>query len=279
MSGGGGGTTTVQQELDPAVRPYVQYGLSEAQNIYNSATPSFYPGQTYVGPSQQTQAALTAAQNRAMMGNPLTPAAQNQALSTIQGDYLSGNPFFNDAFNTATAQAKTQFNDSINSINSAASKAGRYGSNAMGQLTDRAAGQYAQALTNTAGTLAYQNYDTERARQLAMAGAAPQLANADYQDINQMLNLGQISEDYSQAALGDAIQRFNFEQNQPYAKLQSFLGAAYGSPMGMTQTQPIYRNSLAGGLGGALAAGTIFGENGQINPTAAGVGGVLGLLG
>lgn len=281
MSGGGGSTQTVQQKLDPAIVPYVTYGLDEAQNLYDSnTTPAFYPGQTFVGPSQQTQSALGAAQNRAIMGNPLTPAAQNQFLSTIEGDYLSsGNPYMQSVFDTSANMAQTKFNDAMNQINSNASMAGRYGSNAMGQLQDRATSQFAQSLANTAGQLGYQNYDTERARQLQTAQQAPAMAATDYQDINQMLNLGQVAEGYQEAALGDSMQRFNFAQNQPYAKLQNYLSAAYGSPQGMETSKPIYRNPVAGALGGALTAGSLFGSGGEINPYAAAAGGALGLLG
>jgi len=276
MSGGGGTNTVTRTELDPAVRPYVQYGLSEAQNLYEApTTPSFYPGQTYVSPSQQTQSAMVAAQNRASMGNPLNPAAQAQALSTIQGNYLGGNPFFSGAFNTAANAAQTSYQDAMNSINSNASKAGRYGSNAMGQLQDRATGQFAQSLTNTAGNLAYQNYDAERARQQSLIGAAPQLAQADYTDINQMLNLGQMSEGYQQAALDDSIQRFNFDQNLPQAKLNSYLNAAYGSPQGGMTTQPTYRNPLAGAIGGGIVGNSLFGGTPLGTAGGAILGGIL----
>ena len=88
---GGGGTTTSKttSELDPTVRPYVEYGLQEAKGLYQTPGPSYYPGQTYIGPSTQTTAALQAAQNRALTGSPLTQAAQQQQLGTVSGQYLS----------------------------------------------------------------------------------------------------------------------------------------------------------------------------------------------
>jgi len=89
MGGGGGGQNTVTRtELDPAVRPYVEYGLSEAQKLYQTPGPSYFPGQTYVSPSGTAQLGLQAAQNRALVGNPLVPAAQAQTLANIQGGYL-----------------------------------------------------------------------------------------------------------------------------------------------------------------------------------------------
>ena len=273
--GGGGGTNTVTRtELDPVMRPFVQYGLQEATRLYQAPDiPQYFPGQTYVSPSQQTQAALQAAQQRAAVGNPLTPAAQAQALNTVQGGYLGGNPFFQGAFRGATQAAQTQYQDAVQQALSNASRAGRYGSGAMGTALDRAGGVFANALTNTAGQLAFENYNQERARQQAMIGAAPTLAGADYEDINKMLQLGQIAEGYQETAIADAVNRFNFAQQAPYQKLQSYLSGAYGAPTGMQVSQPVYRNQFGNIVGGALTGAALGGTPGAL------VGGALGLLG
>lgn len=279
MSGGGGSQTTTQ-ELDPAIRPYVQYGLSEAQRLYQTQAPSYYPGQTFVGPSAQTQQALTAAQQRAVMGSPLLPAAQQQAMNTIQGQYLGGNPFFEGAFQPAARAAQQQYFDALQQARSGASQAGRYGSGAALGLEERAGGQLAQSLSDVAGRLAYQNYEAERARQQAMLGAAPGLAAADYADIERLAQAGQAAEGYQQAALQADINRFNFLQQLPQAQLSQYLGAVYGSPRGSVTTQPVYRNPATGALGGALA-GAQLGSKIPIIGTeiGAGLGGLLGLLG
>lgn len=287
MSGGGsggGGTTTQIQQIDPVMRPFINYGLQEATRLYQAPDiPQYFPGQTYIGPSQQTQVALTAAQQRAAVGNPLTPAAQQQALNTLQGGYLGGNPFFQGAFRAATQGAQTAYQDQVQQALSNASRAGRYGSGAMGTALDRAGSTFANALTNTAGTLAYQNYADERARQQAMIGAAPSLAEADYGDINKMLQLGQMSEGYQQVALEDAINRFNFAQQAPYMKLQSYLSGAYGAPMGSvgSVTSPQYSGNRFGGVLGGAATGAALGSMipGVGTAIGAGVGALGGLLG
>ena len=279
-SGGGGTNTVTRTELDPAMRPFVQYGLEEATRLYQSpGNMQYYPGQTYVSPSQQTQAALAAAQQRATMGNPLVPAAQQAAQQTIQGGFLGGNPFFEGAFRGATQGAQTAYQDATQQALSNASRAGRYGSGAMGTALDRAGGVFANALTNTAGQLAFQNYDTERGRQQAMIGAAPGLAGADYTDINQLLQTGQAAEGYQEAAMADAVNRFNFAQQAPYQKLQSFLSSAYGAPMGMQQVTPVYRNQMGNVLGGALTGAALGGGTGLGAGVGAAIGGGLGLLG
>jgi hypothetical protein len=230
--GGGGQKSTTQQGIDPLLKPYVQYGLTEAQKLYQTSTPEYYGGQTYVSPSQQTQQALQAATNRAMAGNPLLPAAQGQQQDVISGKYLNSNPYFNQALGGASQAAQQSYFDAIKQAQSGASQAGRYGSGVSADLQNRAATTMANTLANKYGELAYQNYATERGRQEAAAAGAPQLAAADYADINQLLKVGQGTEDYQQQALQADIDRFNFEQNKPYAKLQTFLSSVYGAPQG-----------------------------------------------
>ena len=64
------------------------------------------------------------------------------------------------------------------------------------------------------------------------------MAAADYFDIAQLQQVGETAEDYQQRALDADIARYEYGANLPYTKLQSFLSAAYGAPMGqVTQTQ------------------------------------------
>ena len=265
LFGGGGGqqvqerTTTTTNQIDPMLQPYVQFGLGEARKLYETQGPSYFPGQTYVSPTETTLSALQSGEQRAMAGSPLLRAAQAENLANVQGQYLGGNPFFQGAFNPAAKAAQQSYYDAIQNVASKAASSGRYGSGAYGQLTDRAGGTFATALTDTAGKLAYQNYADERARQAAATAAAPGMAEADYGDIQRLLAIGQGREGYAQTALQDQINRYNYEQNLPQAKLQSFLSGVYGAPSGgiSTATQPIYSNPGQQGLGSLLSlAGT-----------------------
>jgi hypothetical protein len=265
LFGGGGGqqvqerTTTTTNQIDPMLKPYVEFGLGEARKLYETKGPSYFPGQTYVSPTETTLSALQSGEQRAMAGSPLLRAAQAENLANVQGQYLGGNPFFQGAFNPAAKAAQQSYYDAIQNVASKAASSGRYGSGAYGQLTDRAGGTFATALTDTAGKLAYQNYADERARQAAATAAAPGMAEADYGDIQRLLAIGQGREGYAQTALQDQINRYNYEQNLPQAKLQSFLSGVYGAPSGgiSTATQPIYSNPGQQGLGSLLSlAGT-----------------------
>jgi len=102
----------------------------------------------------------------------------------------------------------------------------------MGSLQDRATGAFGQQLANTAGQLAYQNYADERQRQQQAIGLAPQMAATDYQDIQQLLQAGQLREGYQGQQIQSDIAKFNFLQNQPQQNLQNYLSLVYGNPLG-----------------------------------------------
>ena len=235
--GGGGQTQQTTQNIDPAILPYITYGLDQAKGLYTSDGPEYYPGKTYVDPSAATTSGLEAAQARATAGNPLLPAAQGQQLSSIQGDYLSaGNPYFASMMSSAAAPVISEYERATQNLNSTASQAGRYGSGAQAQMQSDATTNLADALARQGAQLAYQNYGQERGFQNQAVANAPQLAQADYGDIQQLMNVGKSTEDYQKQALQADIGRYEFGQNQPYNKLESYLSAAYGAPAPINQT-------------------------------------------
>jgi hypothetical protein len=254
--------TTTTSQIDPTIQPYLGYGLQQAQQMYQGGGPQYYGGPTYVAPSTTTQTGLQALEARASLGNPLLQSAQNQLQNTVSGGFLGGNPFFQGAFQPAARAAETQFKTTLGDIASKSSLAGRYGSGAMGSLQDRATGAFGQQLANTAGQLAYQNYADERARQQAATMAAPQMAQADYQDIQNMLQAGQLREGYQGQQMQGDIAKFNFLQNQPQQNLQNYLSLVYGNPLGRvassTTSGAADTSTLQNALGLAAVGGGLY---------------------
>jgi len=251
--------TTTTSQIDPTIQPYLNYGLSEAQKLYQAGGPQYYGGQTYVGPSTATQTGLQALEQRASQGNPLLGSAQQQLQNTISGGFLQGNPFFQGAFQPAATAAEAQFKQTLGDVGSAASKAGRYGGGAMQTLQDRASGQFAKSLADTAGQLAYQNYAQERGMQQQATMAAPAMASADYQDIQNMLAAGQAREGYTGAQQQADIARFNFLQNQPQQNLQNYLSLVYGSPLGRVASSTTSGAADTSGLQNLLGIASVAG--------------------
>ena len=236
FKGGGGGSSTTSTTLDPSVKPFYEYGAGQAKNLYESASPEYYSGQTYVGPSEQTQAALQAQQTRALAGNPLLTQAQQQQSDVISGNYLQNNPYFNQAMQGAAQGATQNYNDAIMAAQGNASRAGRYGSNVSADIQNRAANTLSNTLANKYGELAYSNYANERSMQNQAAQYAPTMANADYYDIDRLAGVGKTAEDYSKTALQSDIDRFNFQQNLPYQKLNQYMQSISGMPTGQVST-------------------------------------------
>jgi hypothetical protein len=254
--------TTTTSQIDPTIQPYLGYGLQQAQQLYQGGGPQYYGGQTYVSPSTTTQTGLQALEARASLGNPLLQSAQNQLQNTVSGGFLGGNPFFQGAFAPAAQAAETQFKSTLGDIASKSSMAGRYGSGAMGSLQDRATGAFGQQLANTAGQLAYQNYADERNRQQQATLAAPAMTSADYQDIQNMLQAGQIREGYQGQQMQADMAKFNFLQNQPQQNLQNYLSLVYGNPLGrvgqQTSSGTTDTSTLQNVLGLAAVGGGLY---------------------
>ena len=268
MSKGAGEARTVQN-VEPwaTQQPYLTKGFERAESLYGQPGPSYYPGQTYVGFSPQTETALTAAQTRATAGSPLLQQSQAELLKQAQGQYLSPttNPYLQGLYNQMAG-------DVTAGVQSEFSKAGRYGSGANQAVLAKQLGN----LSNQVYAPAYQQ---ERQNMQNVLFQAPQLAQADYQDIGMLQQVGQQREGLQQAALGDAMQRYQYQQQLPYEKLRAYQAATGGSYGQTSETvQPLRRNLAAGVLGGAATGAGIYdllGATGGANPYLA-LGGLLG---
>lgn len=81
--GGGGGSQTTRTEPPKYLQPFLQQGMQEARNLYNQGPAEYYPGQTVVGFSPETEAAMGLQADRARTGSPITSAANSFAANTL----------------------------------------------------------------------------------------------------------------------------------------------------------------------------------------------------
>lgn len=271
MSGGSRGTTTTIQQSDPwsKQQPYLEEIFGEAQRLYRMPGPSYYPGQSIAGFSPETELALNARAARAMAGSPLQQVAGQQVLNTLGGHYLSaGNPYFAGMVGRIADEVRPR-------LDSQFAASGRYASGAHQEAA-------ARALADATASLAYQNYADERGAMQQAMNLAPQLAQLDYADFDQLAAVGQSREQMQQALINDQIARYNFAQQLPYNKLAQYMGLLQGNYGGTATTTTPYQRDIAGGVlsnaGAAWALGSnIFGPDlgwaGGL--LAAGLGGLL----
>jgi hypothetical protein len=256
-------TTTTASEPSEFVKPYVTEAFDQAQNMFQSASPNYYPNQTYTNFSPQTETALQLAQTRAL-NNPLLNSSQNEINSILQGDYLSPttNPYSQALYNQMAG-------DVTSGVQSQFSKAGRLGSAANQEVL---AGELGDLANQVYGN----QYNQERANMMSATQLAPGIAQADYQDIEALGGVGQTRENMEMAQIQDAMARFDFEQQKPYYKLREYLGSIGASvPQTTSVTKPQFRNTGAGLLGGAMQ-GYQLGQNFGMGGLGAIGGGLLG---
>ncbi len=229
FGGSSGGGQVQNQTVNPyaPAQPALNQIISEAGNLYNQGVAA----SGYVAPSTQTLQGLGTQETMA-------GAANQQLADTLSGNYL--NPFLSPIIQNAAQDAYTN-------VATQFSGAGRTPGSPMSQQ------QVTEQLAQSALPLAFQQYNTERDRQLNIAQTSPTL-----------LQTGQQLE---------ALQRQQnlapFQSLQQYAGLVSPIASGFPVQSAQTQTQA---SPVTTALGGALI-GSRFGGTGAV------LGGIGGLLG
>ena len=294
-SAGGGGTSAI----DPTLRPYLELGLRAAEQQFLQTQPQFFPGQTYVSPSQQTLDALAAQEQIARAAPSSLQAAQESYMrglgglaSTAQGSFLMGNPYQQAAIQASTRPVMQQFTEqTLPGIASGFSRAGRYGSGAMERALGTATEATSRALGDIGANLAYRGYETERGlqnqaitQQINAAQMAPQIYGQQFLPSQQLAQIGAAREAIAGLPLQEQMARFQFAQQAPRESLSAFLSSIYGTPMAGSQyaPTPVQQTNRAGNVLGLAATGAgigsmIGGNFGGFSSTAIGAG--LGALG
>jgi len=214
MSKGGGSTRTINTMVNPPAyaQPFLEFGLEQAKDLYGSAKPEYYPGQTTVGFSPESEMALSGIREQAITGSPFIKATQDVVMQNLMGT----NPLMSAAFRPVVEQVESQ-----------ASKAGRYGSG------------YQQAALGQA--LAPFAYEAQQAA-IEQAPAAREFGMADLMSLAQV---GGAREAQSAAELAADIERFEFEQNRQQQKLRDYMALVAGGTVGSETVTPQFRNPTA----------------------------------
>jgi hypothetical protein len=253
MSKGGGSTTTSStQKNEPwgPAQPYLKGALSDTANWYSSPYGRDpFPGSTVVPFSGFTEQALGSAANRATNGSPVQAAGNKQMLDTINGSYLNNNPYLDATYNHAAGQVRSSLDSQFN-------KGGTYGSSLH-------EGAMSENLGDLATKIYGGNYANERGIQQQAIGAAPAYAEQDYNDSQRLAQVGQSYEGQAGKNLQDVMNRYNFYQNAPYARLQQLSGlvnptASLGGTSSGTSTQPNNSNGFGQALGTAATIASFF---------------------
>lgn len=256
------------------LEPFLRQGMQDAQTIYGQGGQQYYPGQTVVGFSPESEQAMQMQTQRAQAGSPVMGAANNTARTLLGGNQPltfggGSNPYLDRTFNQAADQVQNRLQSDFAGSGRNIVAARPVANDELSQLATGIYGGDYQAERGRMATELGQN----RGMQLGALGLAPGLAQQDYADIDRLGQVGQQREDLTGRQMQDQAARFDFAQNAPGANLDQYLARlqGYGGSSSSTST-PIYQNRAAGALGGA---GVGFGMGG---PWGALIGGLLGGL-
>jgi len=256
------------------VQPYLKGALSDAKSLYESGS-GYYPESTVAPLSGTTQQAIDLTTARALNGSPLQTAAQNNATSTLNGEYLNSNPALQGAIDSATAGLVRQYQNAVlPGVQANFSKSGRYGSGAMQGAVSDAQNNLASQIGNISSTMAYNNYNDERGRQVQTSALTPSLTNLDYVNLNALTGAGGTLDAQAQAQLTDLVNRYNYANGGALDDYIARLNNSGASNYKATSA-PTGKNALAGALGGSLSGAATGATVGSVVP---GVGTGFGAL-
>lgn len=250
-------TTTTAPWLEQ--QPYLTYGWDQARNLLNQGGRDFYPGQTYVPFSPQTEMGLGLTEDRALAGSPVNRAASGQLTDTLSGAYLNSNPYLDQTYDYAADAVTRNYRNAVApGIDSRAINSGRFGSEFNRTMRNDAQDNLGRTLGGMGANIYGGNYQAERDRQMQGLQMAPGIANQDYYDYDRLLGVGQATEGKAGEQLQSDIDRFNFYQNEPYAATSSYLNSISGN-VGSQQTSPYYQNTpWENAIGGGMAGSQLF---------------------
>lgn len=262
MGGESPSSSEVETEPWDAQKPYLKEGFFQAgKNILNRPL-EFFPGQTWIPYSPESRNAMGQQASRARSGSPLVRKAQRYTRNVMRGGFLDGSG--------AEGADPEMIRDSVMStvepaVASRWASAGRMGGSpssqeAFGRGVSRGLAPYEYGAAESAAERQSREYMQERGMMESAAGRAPGLAREDYFDIGKLAEVGRMREAKKGEQLADSMARWDFAQNEPTRRIETFMRNIQGN-YGGTQT----------GQGTAGTPG--------VNPLLLGTGAALGLAG
>lgn len=273
MSGGGGNTQTVQK-ADPWIgqQPYLTDLFQQAQNIYQTRTPQYFPKSTVSGFTPAQVAGQQGALDAAGAMVPTLQTATQGANFLASPDILSpdSNPYL-----AATAQAaarpivQTLNEQLLPSIRQDAIVAGNLGNDRQGIAEGLAVRGAADAIADRTFGM-YSDAYGQGLEALARGTAlAPSVAQSMLMPSQVYSGVGAEQQAMNQAQLSDQVNRWNYEQQLPWQELSNYMSIVQGnyggtsSTMQSSQQNPL-TSAMMGGLGGAAMGSLVPGFGGSL---------------
>lgn len=229
----GGGSSTSVTTSTPMQQEYYQQLLGQAQNLYEQGPMQFYGGQTVAN--------LTPAQLESMnlTSNWVTGGAQDQMNQTLANynqmmsgrvNTGEGSPY-GDMINAYQNQVMDSARDVMSGLRSNQVMMGQPGGSSRGDLLNNRVIEEANQQVTDATAAMYNNaYNQAQQTQLGALGQYGSIMNMPLEMSKQLYNrVGLPQQQYNQAIMDDARQRFEFGQTAPWQHLAQYANLISGN--------------------------------------------------
>jgi len=229
----GGGSSTSTTTSTPMQQQYYEQLLGQANNLYGQGPMNMYGGNTIAN--------LTPAQLESMnlTSNWVTGGAQDQMNQTL-GNFNqmmsgrvntgAGSPY-GDMMNVYKGQAMDSANDMMSQLRAQQVMSGQQGGSSRGDILNNRVIEEANRQVTDAGAQMYNNaYNTAQQTQAAALGQYGSIMNMPLEMSKHMYNrVGLPQQQYNQAMMDDARQRYEFAQMAPWQHLTQYANLISGN--------------------------------------------------
>jgi hypothetical protein len=254
--------------------PQQTAGLGMAENVATSGNPVINNAAGYV--------------SNTLGGNSDNPYAgilgsgAHGTEATASGDFLNNNPWLDKTYDAASRKLTDSFSNTV-----MPGIAAQFGLNGMTDSTGHelatgtAAGNLTDSLSSLAADIYGGDYAAERGRmadadkallttgsdlygkgiseRLGALSQAPGIREAQFGDAQHLQDVGAAYQGQNTKEIEDAINRFNYDQQAPYAALQDYMAMIQGNYGGTSVSRSSVKgNPLMQGLGTALSVAAML---------------------
>lgn len=280
--------TTQTSELPAWIKPYAQTLLTRGASLSDTPMP-VYQGQRSADMNGYQQGAMQMVADRAQRGSAELQSGSQQLTDTMNGGYLGHtagtnayqgeNPYLSNMVDQSSKAIGRNYLGATQATDSTFGRNLAFGGSAWGQQKEADSRNLADALSNNANSMYFQNYnqsaqladsqlnrdqgswDSERNRQTGMVNSALGYGNQAYTDAQQLAGIGQQQYAFDQQKLDDWMSQWNDQAQSPYKQLDilgNTIRSATGNQSSVSSVAPS-ANGLAQGVGGAAALYSMFG--------------------
>ena len=229
----GGGSSTSTSTSTPFQQPYYEQLLGQANNLYEQGPMQMYGGQTVANMTPAQLESMNLTSNWVTGGGQNMMNNQNQMYQQMMSGRVNtgaGSPY-GDMMNTYKNQAMDSAQDVMSGLRSSQVMSGQQGGSSRGDLLNNQVIDEANRQVTDAGAAMYSNaYNQAQNTRDNALGQYGSIMNMPLQMSQHLYNrVGLPQQQYNQAIMDDARQRYEFAQTAPWQHLSQYANMISGN--------------------------------------------------